>query len=150
MIKTDIERNAEIVAMRKDGATFQEIAEWYGICNSRVQEICRRFKDYGDTKEEIIQNWNRKQEKRRNQYEQFRAWEEKRSGGRQYCIRNGAGDVFMTEIKEGGGGETMYRYDSTEIRDALFFTLKEARRIAKKRRAVVCWVPDGRGLFKND
>ena len=144
MTETDIERNAEIVAMRKDGATFQEIAEWYGICNSRVQEICRRFKDYGDTKEEIIRNWNRKQEEKRKRKEvweaEYKDWSKRRSGGKEFAIMNGDAEVFLTEIT-GEGYERMYRYGTKDIKKALFFTLEEAKKIARERKAVVCWVP---------
>ena len=140
MKRMDIERNAEIVAMRKEGATFQEIAEWYGLSNSRVQEICRRFKDYGNTKEEILRNWEKRQKERQKKWEAAETYREKRRGGRHYAIRNGAAEVFLTEIK-GTGGDTVYKYGSKEIRDALYFTLEEARKIARERKAVVCWVP---------
>ena len=140
MRRMDIERNAEIVAMRKDGATFQEIATWYGLSNSRVQEICRRFKDYGNTKEEIIRNWEKRQEERQKQWEASEAYREKRRGGRQYAIRNGAAEVYLTEIT-GEGYDRMYRYGTKDIRKALFFTLEEAKKIARERKAVVCWVP---------
>ena len=140
MKRIDIERNAEIVAMRKEGATFQEIAERYGLCNSRIQAIFGRFKRYGDTKEEIIRNWEKRQEERQKQWEASKAYREKRRGGRQYAIRNGAAEVYLTEIK-GTGGDTVYKYGSKEIRDALYFTLEEARKIARERKAVVCWVP---------
>ena len=48
-------RNAEIVAMRKNGATYEKIADKYGISITRVQQICDKeirkdtaFKMYGD------------------------------------------------------------------------------------------------------
>ena len=140
MRRMDIERNAEIVAMRKDGATFQEIAEWYGLSNSRVQEICRRFKDYGNTKEEIIRNWETRKKEQQKKWETLEAYWKKRSGGREYAIRNGTAEVYLTEIT-GEGYDRMYRYGTKDIRKALFFTLEEAKRIARERKAVVCWVP---------
>ena len=140
MRRMDIERNAEIVAMRKDGATFQEIAEWYGLSNSRVQEICRRFKDYGNTKEEIIRNWEKRKKEQQKKWETLEAYWKKRSGGREYAIRNGTAEVYLTEIT-GEGYDRMYRYGTKDIRKALFFTLEEAKKIARERKAVVCWVP---------
>ena len=139
MRRMDIERNAEIVAMRKDGATFQEIAEWYGLSNSRVQEICRRFKDYGNTKEEIIRNWEKRKKEQQKKWETLEAYWKKRSGGREYAIRNGTAEVYLTEIT-GEGYDRMYRYGTKDIRKALFFTLEEAKKIARERKAVVCWV----------
>jgi hypothetical protein len=140
MERFDIERNAEIAAMRKDGATFKEIAEWYGVSAQRAQQIYNRLKDYGDSKKEIIRSWEQKQEEKKKKDEEMTAWIRKREGGREYAIRNGAAEMFLTEIS-GSGGETVYIYGSKEIRDALMFTLEEAKRIARARKAVVCWVP---------
>lgn len=140
MERCDIERNAEITMMRKDGATFKEIAEWYEVSAQRAQQIYNRFKRYGETKEEIVRSWEQKQEEKKKKDEEMTAWIRKREGGREYAIRNGAAEVFLTEIK-GIGGDTVYKYGSTEIRDAMLFTLEEAKRIAKQRKAVVCWVP---------
>ena len=140
MKRVDIERNAEMVAMRKDGATFQEIADLFGVCNSRVQAIYRRFKDYGNKKEEIIRNWDKRQEERQKQWEAAEAYREKRRGERHYAIRNGAAEVFLSEIK-GKGYDTIYTYNTKDIKEALFFTREEAEKIARERKAVVCWVP---------
>ena len=140
MKRMDIERNAEIVAMRKDGATFREIAEWYGLSNPRIQEICRRFKDYGNTKEEIIRNWEKQQDEKRMQEEAWEEYHAKRRGGRHYAIRNGTAEVYLTEIT-GKDYDTMYRYGTKDIKKALFFTMEEAKKIARERKAVVCWVP---------
>lgn len=140
MRRADIERNAEIIEMKKNGATYREVAEWYGISQSRAEKIYARYKNFGNTKEEIIRNWEQRKEERRKRDEDLEAYIEKRRGGKHYCIKNGAVEVFMTEIK-GTGGDTVYKYGSTEIRDAMFFTLEEAKRIAKQRKAVVCWVP---------
>lgn len=140
MERCDIERNAEITMMRKDGATFKEIAESYGVSAQRAQQICNRFKRYGGTKEEIVRNWEQKQDEKKRKNEEMDAWIRKREGGREYAIRNGAAEMFLTEIS-GSGGDMVYRYGSKEIRDALMFTLEEAKRIARARKAVVCWVP---------
>ena len=140
MRRMDMERNAEIVAMRKDGATFREIAEWYGLSNPRIQEICRRLKDYGNTKEEILRNWEKRQNERRKREEKQDKYCARREGDRKYAIRNGAADVFLTEIT-GKDYDTMYRYDTKDIREAMFFTLEEAKKIARERKAVVCYVP---------
>ena len=143
MSKCDIERNAEISMMRKEGATFKEIAEWYEISTCRAQQICTDYSD-GNTKEEIIQNWERKQEEKRKQKEawetEYKEWSKRRSGGKEYAIMNGDAEVFLTEIT-GEGYDRMYRYGTKDIKKALFFTLEEAKRIARERKAVVCWVP---------
>ena len=107
---------------------------------ARAQQVYGRFKDYGDSKEEIVRNWEHKQDEKRKKHEELEAWIRKRAGGREYAIRNGAAEVFLTEIT-GSGGDMVYRYGSKEIRDALMFTREEATRIARERKAVVCWVP---------
>lgn len=140
MRRADLERNAEIVEMRKGGATFREISEWYGLSNSRIQRIFQRFKNYGDTKEEIIRNYGKRIKERQEQWEAAETYSERRSGGREYAIRNGAGEVFLTEIT-GKDGDRVFKYMTKDIRQAMFFTLEEAREIAKRRKAVVCWVP---------
>ena len=85
MSRVDIERNAEIAMMRKEGATFLEIAEWYEISPQRAKQICEKFSD-GDTKDEIIRNWERKQEekreKRMEESLEYRRLAEKRKNGR--------------------------------------------------------------------
>lgn len=140
MSRCDIERNAEITMMRKGGATFKEIAEWYGLAPARAQQIYGKYKDYGDSKEEIVRNWEQKQDEKKRKNEELEAWIRKRAGGREYAIRNGVAEVFLTEIS-GSGGDVVYRYGSKEIRDALMFTKAEATRIARERKAVMCWVP---------
>ena len=146
MRKADIERNAEIVIMRKEGATYQEIAEWYEISPSSAQRIYSTLKDYGDTKEEIIRNWEREQEERKEHRMEegleSRRMEERRDGGREYVIMNGAEDLYLTEIEWTGGCPMIYRYGSADIHDALWFTLDEAKEIARKRKARVLWVPE--------
>ena len=140
MSKADIERNAEICEMKKQGAKYKEIHEWFEVSESRAQQIYYRFRNYGNTKEEIIQNWEKRQEEKRKQWEESEAYREKRSGGREYAIRNDTAEVFLSEIT-GTGGDRVYRYGTKDIREALFFTMEEAKKIARERRAVVCWVP---------
>ena len=139
MSRVDIERNAEIAMMRKEGATFQEIAKWYEVSPQRAKQICEKFSD-GDTKEEIIRNWEKRQDDKRMQEEAWEEYHAKRRGGRHYAIRNGTAEVYLTEIT-GKDYDTMYRYGTKDIKKALFFTLEEAKKIARERKAVVCWVP---------
>ena len=143
MSRVDIERNAEIAMMRKEGATFLEIAEWYEISPQRAKQICEKFSD-GDTKDEIIRNWERKQEEKRKRKEaweaEYKDWSKRRSGGKEFAIMNGDAEVFLTEIT-GEGYDRMYRYGTKDIKKALFFTMEEAKKIARERKAVVCWVP---------
>ena len=142
-MKVDIERNAEIAMMRKEGATFPEIAEWYEISPQRAKQICEKFSD-GDTKEEIIRNWERKQEERKaREMERSLEWkrlEDQRKDGREYVIMNGAEELYLTAIEK-ADGQTVYRYKSADIHDALWFTLEDAQRIARKRKARAMWVP---------
>ena len=144
MSRVDIERNAEIVMMRKDGATFEEISEWYAISPQRAKQICDKYSD-GETKEEIIRNWELKQEKKKErQMEEgleYRRLAEKRKSGREYVIMNGAEDLYLTAIERADGHPLIYRYGSADIHDVLWFTLDEAKEIARKRKARVMWVP---------
>ena len=144
MSRVDIERNAEIAMMRKEGATFPEIAEWYEISPQRAKQICEKFSD-GDTKEEIIRNWERKQEEKRErrleENLEYRRLAEKRKSGREYVIMNGVEDLYLTAIEQAEGHPYLYRYGSADIHDALWFTLEEARKIAKQRKARAMWVP---------
>ena len=145
MSKVNIERNAEIVAMRKDGATLPEIAEWYELAPARITQICKRFGKYGNTKEEIIRNYKRNQEERKAWEMEWRLecqrMEDQRKGGKEYVIMNGAEDMYLTEIEWTGGCPIIYRYGSADIHDALWFTLEEAKEIARKRKARAMWVP---------
>lgn len=142
-MKVDIERNAEIAMMRKNGATLKEIAEWYEVSQPRIVQICANFSD-GDTKEEIIRNYKRKQEERKAREMEWRLecqrMADKRKGGKEYVILNGAEDLYLTAIEQAEGQE-VYRYKSADIHDAMWFTLEEARRIARKRKAMAMWVP---------
>ena len=144
MKKTDIERNAEISMMRKEGATFKEIAEWYEIAPETARQICMKYSD-GETKEEIIQNWERKQEelkeKRMEEGLEYRRVAERIKAGKEYVILNGAEDLYLTAIEQPTGHPKIYRYGSADIKDALWFTLEEAKRIARKRKARAIWVP---------
>ena len=144
MSRVDIERNAEIAMMRKEGATFPEIAEWYEISPQWAKQICEKFSD-GDTKEEIIRNWERKQEERRErrteEYLEYMRLEDRRKGGKEYVIMNGAEDLYLTAIERADGHPLIYRYASADIHDALWFTLEEAKKIAKQRKARAFWVP---------
>ena len=144
MSRVDIERNAEIAMMRKEGATFQEIAEWYEVSPQRAKQICEKFSD-GDTKEEIIRNWERKQEERRErrteEHLEYMRLMDRRKGGKEYVIMNGAEDLYMTAIERADGHPLIYRYASADIHDALWFTLEEAKKIAKQRKARAFWVP---------
>ena len=97
MSKVNIERNAEIVAMRKDGATLPEIAEWYELAPARITQICKRFGKYGNTKEEIIRNWEREEEGRAEERLELRRMNDLRKDGREYVIMNGAEDMYLTE-----------------------------------------------------
>jgi uncharacterized protein (DUF433 family) len=142
-MKVDIERNAEIAMMRKNGATLKEIAEWYEVSQPRIVQICENFSD-GDTKEEIIRNYKRKQEERKAREMERRLecqrLEDQRKGGKEYVILNGAEELYLTAIEQ-ADGQTVYRYKSADIHDALWFTLEDARRIARKRKARAIWVP---------
>ena len=144
MSKCDIERNAEISMMRKEGATYIEISEWFGISAVRACQICDAFSD-GDTKEEIIKNYKRKQEARKEEEAEmrmeYRRLKDKRKGGREYVIMNGAEDMYLTAIEQVSGHPLIYRYGSGDIHDAMWFTLAEAKEIARKRRARAIWVP---------
>ena len=139
MSSCDIERNAEISMMRKEGATFQEIAEWYEISTARARQICTAFSN-GDTKDEIIRNWEKKQEKKFETELEYRRMADLRRGGKEYVIMNGAEDLYLTAIEKADKHPPVYRYASADIHDALWFTLEEAKRIAKKRRARAIWV----------
>ena len=144
MSKMDIERNAEIAMMRKEGATFLEIAEWYEISPARAQQICKQFSD-GNTKEEIIRNWDRKQEQRRErkmeEHLEYMRMRDKRKSGKEYVVMNGAEDLYLTAIEPADRHPQVYRYGSADIHGALWFTLEEAKEIARKRRARAMWVP---------
>ena len=147
MSKCEIERNAEIVMARRDGMTFREIAEWYGITTARAQQICEKYKE-GTTKEEIIRIATEKMEARKQEQEGWKQdqerWKErrvKRAGGKEYAIRNGAAEMFLTEIVTENAFPVFYRYGSRDVNDAMLFTLEQAEEIARKRKAVVCWVP---------
>ena len=142
MSKVNIERNAEIVAMRKDGATLPEIAEWYELAPARITQICKRFGKYGNTKEEIIRNWEREEEGRAEERLEQRRMNDLRKDGREYVIMNGAEDMYLTEIEWTGGCPMIYRYGSADIHDAMWFTMDEAKEIARKRKARVLWVPE--------
>ena len=141
MSKVNIERNAEIVAMRKDGATLPEIAEWYELAPARITQICKRFEKYGNTKEEIIRNWEREEEGRAEERLEQRRMNDLRKDGREYVIMNGAEDMYLTEIEWTGTQPIIYTYGSADIHDALWLTLDEAKEIARKRKARVLWVP---------
>ena len=144
MSKCDIERNAEIAMMRKEGATLQEIAEWYEISPQRAMQISVRFSD-GDTKEEIIKNWERKQaekeERRMEDRLEYKRLADLRKEGREYVIMNGTENLYLTEIEQTGGHPLIYHYKSSDIHDALWFTLAEAKEIARKCRARAIWAP---------
>lgn len=144
MSRVDIERNAEIAMMRKEGATLKEIAEWYEVSLQRIDAICKKFSD-GETKEEIIRNWERKQEeKKKKQMEmslEFKRLAEKRKDGREYVIMNGEENLYLTKIEPADKHPVIYVYGSANIHDALWFTLEEAKEIAKKRKAMALWVP---------
>ena len=141
MSRCEIERNAEITMMRKEGATFREIAEWYEVTVARAQQIYEKFKKCGHTKEEIGAAWERKQEIRKEKEAELEAWIQKREGGRHYVIMNGAEDLYLTKIEPADKHPPVYRYSSADIRDALWFTMEEARKIARERKARVIWVP---------
>lgn len=144
MRRADIERNAEIAIMRKEGKTLKEISEWYEISPQRVMQICVKYSD-GDTKEEIIRNYERElEEKRERTVEErmeYRLMADKRKDGREYVIMNGAEDLYLTAIETPQGHPLIYRYASANIHDALWFTLEEAQELARKRRARAMWVP---------
>ena len=144
MSQMDIERNAEISMMRKQGATYREISEWFEIAPQRAQQICVKFSD-GDTKEEIIRNYMQKQEekekKRLESSLEYRRMEDKRKNGREYVIMNGAEDMYLTAIEKQSGQPTVYRYGSADIHDAMWFSLEEAKKIAGERKARALWVP---------
>lgn len=144
MRRVDIERNAEMAMMRKEGATIPEIAEWYEISPQRAKQISEMYSD-GDTKEEIIRNWERKQEEKRErrleENLEYRRLAEKRKNGREFVIMNGAEDLYLTAIEQEKGHPYLYRYGSADIHDALWFTLDEAKEIARKRKARAMWVP---------
>ena len=144
MSRVDIERNAEIAMMRKEGATFLEIAEWYEISPQRAKQICEKFSD-GDTKEEIIRNWERKQEERRERRMEegleYRRRADRLKAGKEYVVMNGAEDLYLTAIEKAERHPVIYRYGSKDINDALWFTLEEAKEIARKRHARAMWVP---------
>lgn len=141
MRKVDIERNAEIVVMRKDGATLPEIAGWYEIAPARVREICNRFGKYGDTKEEIIRNWEREEEERVENRLEYKRMADMRKEGREYVIMNGAANLYLTAIEKPEGHPPIYRYRSADIHDALWFTLEKAKQIARERHGRAMWVP---------
>ncbi len=140
------ERNAEILKAREEGATYKELAELYGIAPGRVQQICAREKliraaggqealrkkKEEERKEQLRQRKEQKKEQQKLQKE----WERI---NKRFAVRNGAGEMFLTEI-ERTGIETVYYYSSRNIADALLFTLAEAKQIARERHAVVCYV----------
>lgn len=140
MSRVDIERNAEIAMMRKEGATFKEIAEWYEISVPRAKQICDRFSD-GDTKEEIIRNWEKNQEDRMEAHLEYMRMADKRRGGKEFVIMNGAADLYLTAIEPADKHPVVYRYGSANIHEALWFTEKDAKEIARKRKARAMWVP---------
>lgn len=140
MSKCEIDRNAEIVMARRDGMTFREIAEWYGITTARAQQICEKYKE-GTTKEEIIRIATEKMEARKQEQERWKEHQVKRAGGKEYAIRNGAAEMFLTEIVTENAFPVFYRYGSSNVNDAMLFTMEQAEEIARKRKAIVCWVP---------
>lgn len=139
MSKCEIERNAEIVLARRDGMTFREISEWYGITTARAQQICEKYKE-GTTKEDIIRIATEKIKARKLEEKGWKERRVKRTEGKEYAIKNGAAEMFLTEIVT-DDIPYVYKYGSGDVNDAMLFTLEEAKEIARKRKAVVCYVP---------
>ena len=66
---------------------------------------------------------------------------EKRKGGREFVIMNGAENLYLTAVERPERHPVIYRYGSNNIHDALWFTLEDAKEIARKSRARAMWVP---------
>ena len=128
MSKKLTERNEVILQLYEKGQTYDEIAHRFMITKSRVRQICRRQireRDLCERQKELkaIREAERAERK---------AWREKckleLSEGEKDCvIRNGTYDVFLTAIEDG----PVYTYSSANIRDAMRFTMDDARRIAR-------------------
>ena len=122
------ERNRRIYYMRICGMKLKEIGEEYGIGVERVRQIvikeARKLRGY---KPELCHRY----------HELFYC--EADPEGKNYIIRNGAGDMFLTSI-ETVKGIKVYTYGSNDWKKGMRFTLEEAREIARKRKAVVVWL----------
>ena len=120
------DRNREIYDLRISGLKLREIGEKYGIGVERVRQIvakeARKLRGCGHVET----------------YERTEADPE----GKNYIIKNGVEDLFLTKI-ERVNGITVYTYGSKEWKDGLRFTLETARELARKRKAVVIWLGVG-------
>lgn len=126
------ERNRRIYFLRvKAGQTLKEIGKIYGIGPERVRQIVLK-------QARILRGW-----KPGSDYRKYRVGpEEADPAGRNYIIRNGAEEIFLTKI-ENVKGIDVYTYGSKDWKDAKRFTLTEARELARKRKAVAVWLGVG-------
>ena len=129
MSQRERERNAYMVRMRKAGKTYKEIGDKYRISATRALQIIRN--------EMRLQERERHPEKKKELEEEYKRIREMRKG-REYIIRNGGADLFLTAIEEVHGHPCIYRYGSKNPKEAMRFTKEEADEIARKRKAVVC------------
>ena len=133
MSKELTERNEIILQLHEEGQSYREIAHRFMITPNRVRDICIKQ----------IRIRNGLKERREAERAERKAMREARKkeaaeGVKDCVIRNGAYEMYLTEIID--GPVPVYRYQSADIKDALRFTMENARRIARECHGRAIWL----------
>ena len=95
-----------------NGETMKRIGERFGISQPTVSRIIKRMQEKDE------------------------------QDPREFIIKNGSAEVFLTAIEEPDRHPTVYRYGTTDPRKALRLRWADAERIARERHATICyWKP---------
>lgn len=108
MRTSDQKRDMDILLAWEQGETMTSIGKRYGLTQPSISRIIDKMQ------------------------------EKEAADPREFIIRNGSADVFLTEIMEVKHHPLIYRYATTDPRKALRLRWADAERIARERHAVIC------------